>query len=99
MALDVMKVQLLSGSSLVSLVMVSSLLIRILAIELAGDSFPELVNRFRDLFVFRLLEELGQGPGPIKPFGVDLDLLAVIGRDDEIHGPDIAAWIDLDGLT
>jgi len=69
------------------------------SIELAGDSFPELVNRFRDLFVFWLLEELGQSPGPIEPFGVDLDLLAVVGHDDVIHGPDVAAGIDLNGLT
>ncbi len=70
-----------------------------LSIELARDSFPELVNRFHDLFVFRLLEELGQSPGPVEPFGVDLDLLAVVGRDDVIHGPDVAAGIDPDGLT
>jgi hypothetical protein len=70
-----------------------------LGIKLAGDSFPELVNRFRDLFVFRLLEKLGQSSGPVKPFGVDLDLLTVVGRDDVIHGPDVAAGIDLDGLT
>ncbi len=70
-----------------------------LGIELARDSFPELVNRFCDLFIFRLLEKLGQSPGPVEPFGVDLDLLAVVSRDDVIHGPDVAAGIDPDGLT
>ncbi len=70
-----------------------------LGIEFAGDSFPELVNHFCDLFIFRLLEKLGQSPGPIEPFGVDLDLLAVVGRDDVIHGPDVEAGIDPDGLT
>ena len=70
-----------------------------LGIEFAGDSFPELVNHFRDLFIFLLLEKLGRSPGPIEPFGVDLDLLAVVGRDDVIHGPDVAAGIDLDSLA
>ncbi len=70
-----------------------------LGIKLAGDSFPESVNRFGDLFVFRLLEKLAQSPGPVEPFGVELNLLAVVGRDDVIHGPDVAAGIDLDGLT
>jgi hypothetical protein len=40
-----------------------------------------------------------QGPGPVEPFGVDLNLLAVIGHDDVVHGPDVTAWIDLDCLA
>ncbi len=64
-----------------------------LGVKLARDSLLELVNRFRDLFDLRLLEKQGQSPGPVKSFGVDLDLLAVIGRDDVIHGPDVAAGL------
>jgi hypothetical protein len=30
---------------------------------------------------------------------VDRDFLAVIGRDDVVHGPDVAAWIDPHSLT
>ncbi len=70
-----------------------------LGIELAGDSFPESVDRFRDLFVFWLLEELAQSPSPVEPFGVDLHFLAVDSRDDVIHGPDVAAGVDSDGLA
>ncbi len=67
--------------------------------EFAEDLFPESVARFCDLFVFWLLEKLAQSPGPVEPFGVDLHFLAVIGRDDVIHGPNIAAGVDSDGLA
>jgi len=30
---------------------------------------------------------------------VDLDLLAVICREDVVHGPDVAAWVDPDCLA
>ncbi len=70
-----------------------------LAIEFAGDSFPESVDRLCDLFIFWLLEELAQSPSPVEPFGVDLHFLAVVSRDDVIHGPDIAAGVDSDGLA
>ena len=65
-----------------------------IGVESAGDSLPEPVDRFRDLFVLWLLEELSQSPGPVEPFGVDLQFLAVVGRDDVIHGPDVAAGVD-----
>jgi len=45
------------------------------------------------------VEKLIQGPSPVEPFGVDLNLLAVVGRDDVIHGTDVAAGIDLDSLA
>jgi len=70
-----------------------------LGVKLAGDSFPKSVNCLRDLFIFQLLEKLAQSPGPVEPFGVDLDLLAVVSHDDVIHGPDVAAGIDPDSLT
>ncbi len=49
--------------------------------------------------VLRLLEQLSQGPGPVQPFRVDRDLLAVIGRDDVVHRSDVTAWVDPDSLT
>ncbi len=70
-----------------------------LGVELAGDLLAESVDRLRDLLVLRLLEQLSQGPGPVEPLGVDLNLFAVVGRDDVIHGPDVAAGIDPDGLA
>jgi hypothetical protein len=70
-----------------------------LSVELAGDPFAESVDCFCDLFIFWLLEELAQSPSPVEPFGVDLNLFAVVSRDDVIHGPDVAAGIDPDGLT
>ncbi len=72
---------------------------QVLGIEFAGDSFLESVDRFCDLFIFWLLEQLAQSPSPVEPFGVDLHFLAVIGRDDVIHGPDVAAGVDSDGLA
>jgi hypothetical protein len=41
---------------------------------------------------------LSQSPGPVEPFGVDLQFLAVVGRDDVIHGPNVAAGVDSDCL-
>jgi hypothetical protein len=70
-----------------------------LGIELARDSFPESVNRFCDLFVFWLLKQLAQSPGPVELFGVDFQFLPVVGRDDVIHGPDVAAGVDSYGLA
>ncbi len=70
-----------------------------LGVELAGDLLEESVDRLRDFLILWLLEELSQGPGPVEPFGVDLNLLAVVSRDDVIHGPDIAAGIDPDSLA
>ncbi len=70
-----------------------------LSIELAGDLLAESVNCFRDFPVLWLLEKLTQGPSPVEPFGVDLNLLTVVGRDDVIHGPGVAAGIDLDSLA
>ncbi len=62
--------------------------------------FPEVRHfRFCDLFVFRLLEKLAHSPGPVEPFGVDFQFLAVVGCDDVIHGPDVAAGVDSDGLA
>ncbi len=70
-----------------------------LGVELARDLLAESVDRLCNLLVFRLLEQLSQGPGPVEPLGVDLNLFAVVGRDDVIHGPDVAAGIDPDGLA
>ncbi len=70
-----------------------------LGVKLAGDLSAESVDSCCDFLIFWLLEKLSQGPGPVKTFGVDLDLLAVICRDDVIHGPDVAAGIDLDSLS
>ncbi len=30
-------------------------------------------------------------PSPIKPLGVDLNVLCLVGRDDVVHGPDVTA--------
>ena len=70
-----------------------------ISVESAGDSLPESVDRFRDLFVFWVLEQLSQSPGPVEPFRVDLQFLAVVGRDDVIHGPDVAGGVDSDCLA
>jgi hypothetical protein len=42
---------------------------------------------------------LSQSPGPVEPFGVDLQFLTVVKRDDVIHGPDVAAVVDSDCLA
>jgi hypothetical protein len=42
---------------------------------------------------------LWRSPGPVEPSVQDLDFLAVIGRDDVIHGPDVTAWVDPDSLS
>ncbi len=65
-------------------------------IELPRDSLAQLLDGFRDLFVFWLLEELANRPGPIQPLGVDLCFLGVISGDEVIHCPDMAAWADSD---
>ncbi len=68
-------------------------------IKLAGDFGAKLVDGCGVHLTFWLLEQLSQGPGPVKPHGVDLDLLAVTGHDDVVHGPDITAQIDPDSLA
>ena len=65
-------------------------------VELPGDPLPELLDRFRDLFVFWLLEELSDRTGPVQPFGVDLSFFSVISGDEVVHGSDVAAWTDPD---
>jgi hypothetical protein len=70
-----------------------------LGVELARDLSAELVNGRGDHLAFRLLEQLSQAPGSVEPLGVYFDLLTVIGRDDVVHGPDVTAWIDPDGLA
>ncbi len=70
-----------------------------IGVENARDLFPESVDCFCDLFVLWLLEKLSQSPGPVEPFGVDLQFLAVFGRDDVIHGPNVAAGDDSDCLA
>ncbi len=70
-----------------------------LGVELAGDLLVESLDHLLDLLVLGLLEQLSQGPGPVKPLGVDLNLLAVVGHDDVIHGPNVAAGIHPDGLA
>ena len=67
-----------------------------LGIKLAGDFGAKLVDGCGYHFVFWLLEQLPQGPGPVEPLGVNLNLFAVIGHDDVVHGPDVTAWIDPD---
>ncbi len=54
-------------------------------VELPGDPLLELLDRFRDLFVFWLLEELS-----------DLGFFSVISGDELVHGSDVAAWTDPD---
>jgi len=68
-----------------------------LGIKLAGVASVELVDGRGDHLAFRLLEQLSQGPGPVEPLGVYLDLLAVIGQDDVVHCPDVTTWMDPDG--
>ncbi len=72
-----------------------------LGIEFAQNLVPELgdCRGGGDHLVLQLLEELSQSPGPVKPFRVDLDFLAAIGRDDVVHGPDVGDWVDPDCLT
>ncbi len=70
-----------------------------LGVELAGDLCAELVDGRGDHLISWLLKQLSQGPGPVEPLGVNLDLLTVIGRDDVVHGPDVTAWIDPDSLA
>ncbi len=70
-----------------------------LGVELAGDLLAESVDRLRDFLVLWLQEKLTQGPRTVEPFGVDLNLLAVVSCDDVIHGPDVAAGIDPDSLA
>jgi len=70
-----------------------------LGVELAGYLLAESVDCFRDFPVLQLLEKLTQGPSPVEPFGVHLNLLTVLGRDDVIHDPDVAAGIDLDSVA
>ncbi len=47
-------------------------------VELPGDPLPELLDCLCDLFVFWLLEQLPDRPGPVQPFGVDLSFFSVI---------------------
>ncbi len=70
-----------------------------LGVELTRDPGSEFGDGGGDHSALLLLEELPQGPGPVQPFGVDRDFFAVIGRDDVVHGPDVAAWIDPHSLT
>ncbi len=70
-----------------------------LSIKLARDLGAKLFNGRGNHLVFRLLEKLPQCPGPVEPFGVDLDLLAAIGLDDVVHGPNVTTGVDPDGLA
>jgi len=70
-----------------------------LGIELPGDHGVKLVDGCGDHLIFWLLKKLPQHPGPVKPSGVDLNLLAVISCDDVIHGMDITTGVDPDGLA
>ena len=45
-----------------------------------------------------MLKTVG-GAGGAVGYGVDRDLLAVIGCDDVVHRPDVTAWIDPDSLA
>ena len=65
-------------------------------VELPRDPLPELFDRLRDLFVFWLLEELSDRPGPVQPFGVDLSFFSIISGDEVIHCSHVAAWTDPD---
>jgi hypothetical protein len=65
-------------------------------VELPGDPLPELLDRFCDLFVFWLLEELSDRQGPVQPLGVDLGFFSVISGDEVVHCCDVAAWTDPD---
>ncbi len=68
-------------------------------VELPGDPLPELLNRFRDLLIFWLLEELSDRPGPVQPFGLDLGFLCVISGDEVIHCSHVATWTDPDSFS
>jgi len=70
-----------------------------ICIESSSDLGSQAFDSRDDNFALGLLEQLWQCPRPVEPFVQDLDLLAVIGRDDVVHGPDVAAWIDPDRLT
>jgi hypothetical protein len=70
-----------------------------LSVELAINLCAKLVDGSGNHLILPFLEQLSQGPGPVEPFGVDLDLLAVIGPDDVVHGPDVTSWIDQDCLA
>jgi len=65
-------------------------------VELPRDPLPELFDRLRDLFVFWLLEELSDRPGPVQPFGVDLGFFSIISGDEVIHCSHVAPWTDPD---
>ncbi len=65
-------------------------------IELPGDPLLELLDGLRDLFVFWLLEELSDRPGPVQPFGVNLSFFSVISGDEVIHRSDVTALTDSD---
>ncbi len=67
-----------------------------LGVKLARDLGTKLVEGRGNHLVLGLPEQLPQGPGPVESFGVDLDLLAVIGHNDVVHGPDVTAWIEPD---
>jgi len=67
-------------------------------VESSRDLAPESVDSLQHDFAFGLLKELRKRPGPFQPFVQDLDLLAVIGRDDVVHGPDVAAGVEPDCL-
>jgi hypothetical protein len=87
MAPGVVKVQSLMGFSLASLVMVSSLWSKI-----SASNLPEILVQSLSMAVVTI-------SCPVEPLGVYLDLLTVIGHDDVVHGPDVTAWIDPDGLA
>jgi len=65
-----------------------------LGVESSRDSCPKLGDGGSNHLALLLLEELPQGPSPVQPLGMDRDLLAVIGRDDVVHGPDVTAGVD-----
>ncbi len=70
-----------------------------LRIEPPRDLGAKLFNSGGDYLVFWLLEKLSQRPDLVKPFGVNLSLFAVIGRDDVVHGLDVTAGADPDCLA
>ncbi len=62
-----------------------------LGVKLARDLSAKLVDGHGDHLAFWLLKQLSQSPGSVEPLGVYINLLAVIGHDGVVHGPDVTA--------
>ncbi len=68
-------------------------------IKLSSDLGPEFLDGCCDNLILGLLEKFAQSSGPIKPLGVNLNVLRLIGHDDVVHGPDVTTGVEIDRLT